>query len=218
MNKQRMKILKEHEHITFGPYVAQMKADQNFCQRLLETGKTLTRPYNDYLIGQIEKELQFDLKKDLWIERELETYTNTWIDGYKRFSGDNSLNPFYKLDSLWINFQKAGEYNPTHIHTGCTLSFIIYLEVPQEMLDEWKVPLKTLGTSPGCTILTYGEDQNGVVTQRLIKPSKDILLMFPASLRHAVPHFNSKNVTRTTVSGNISFLGNAPNVKPKQAK
>jgi len=213
-----MKILKEHQHVTFGPYVAQMKPDPDFCKRLLETGKTLTKPYNDHLAGQIEKELQFDLKKDLWIAKELETYTNTWIDGYKRFSGDASFNPLYKLDSLWINFQKAGEYNPAHVHTGCTLSFIIYLEVPQEMLDEWKTPLKTRGTPPGCTMFTYGEDQNGVVTQRLIKPSKDILLMFPASLRHAVPHFSSKNVTRTTVSGNITFQTNLPAVKPKQAK
>lgn len=200
-----MKILKEHQHITFGPYLAQMKMEKDFCKRLLETGKTLTKPYNNQLAGQIEKEFEFDLKKDTWIEKELEIYVNTWIDGYQRFSGDSTFDPLYRLASLWINFQKAGEYNPAHVHTGCNLTFIIYLEVPQVMLDEWKNPGKTRGAPPGCTTFTYGEDQNGMVTQRLIKPRENVILMFPAMVRHSVPHFTSKNVTRISVSGNIVF-------------
>ena len=34
---------------------------------------------------------------------------------------------------------------------------------------------------------------------------KNTIMIFPADLRHFVMHFNS-NVTRTSVSGNISFL------------
>ena len=90
---------------------------------------------------------------------------------------------------------------PIHTHPNCNISFILFLEVPKEMLAEKRV---TKGLPPGFTGFLYGEDVYGAVTNRIIKPEENVLYMFPSNLRHCVAHFNSK-VTRTSVSGNVIF-------------
>ena len=197
-----MKIITNHKHVPFGPYVAKMNPDSDFCKRLLELGKTLTTRHNKYLAGAIEHEYSYDLKKHPWIEEGFKVCVNTWITGFRSFCGDMKFDPKYKLEPLWINFQKAGEYNPVHTHPHCDLSMILFLEIPKEMLDETR-PAR--GAPPGSTGLLYGEDAPGFITHRLIKPEKNVLYMFPSNLRHYVAHFNSK-VTRTSVSGNITFF------------
>jgi len=196
-----MKILAEPKHVPFGPYLSQMHVDDDFCTRLLEVGRTLTKKHTQYLAGNIDEEYVFDLKKDSWIEEEFKVAINTWIAGFRQFSGDRKFQPSYKLHPLWINFQKAGEYNPIHTHPNCNLSMILFLEVPKEMLEEKRT---TKGAAPGHTGFMYGEDAYGFITHRIIKPEKNVLYMFPSGLRHYVSHFNSK-VTRTSVSGNIMF-------------
>ena len=196
-----MKIIANHTHIPFGPYVAKMNADPNFCKRLLRLGKTLTTKHNEHLAGAIEHEYSYDLKKDSWIEEEFKVCVNTWITGFKAFAGDVDFNPKYKLDTLWINFQKAKEYNPVHTHPNCSVSMILFLEIPKEMIEEPQAPR---AIPPGYTGFLYGEDVGGFITHRLIKPENNMLYMFPSNLRHYVAHFNSK-VTRTSVSGNIKF-------------
>ena len=38
---------------------------------------------------------------------------------------------------LWINYQQMNEYNPPHNHRG-DLSFVIYLQVPEEIANEYR--------------------------------------------------------------------------------
>ena len=82
-----MKIITNHEYIPFGPYLAKMEIDLKFCKRLLEVGKTLTKKYNTELAGKIDGEYIYDLKKHPWIEPEIKVCVNTWISGWRKFSG-----------------------------------------------------------------------------------------------------------------------------------
>jgi len=206
-----MKIISNHEYISFGPYLAKMDVDLEFCTRLLKLGKTLTKMKQ--LIDPTTKQAQdaenmkvaylYDLEKNPWIEEEVKVWVNTWIGGYKQFSENPNFELKFKLNSLWINVQNAGEYNPVHIHPGSTLSFVLYLEVPEEMLKEKG---DTRGISPGYTGFMYGEHSDFFwgVSHRSIRPKVGGLLIFPSNLRHYASHFNSK-VIRTSVSGNITF-------------
>ena len=211
------KILTSHEYIPFGPYLARMEVDLKFCKRLLAVGKTLTKKHNSHLAGKIEDEFLFDLKKHPWIEEEFKVCVNTWVDGFQRFSGNPDFKPQFKLDPLWINFQKAEEYNPLHVHPGCNLSFVLYLEVPEAMLNEKHV---IRGIPPGFTGFWYGEhsDLFCLVSHRVVKPKVGTLIMFPSILKHYASHFHSK-VTRTSVSGNITFTyvpGNMESIPKKK--
>ena len=197
-------VLREHKYHHFGPYLAEMPVDPTYCAKLLKMGKKLKKSHRKNLAGQIEHEYLYPIGAHPWIFDELQIYINTWIEGWKRFSGKSSFNPRYQLTQMWINRMKAKEYNPVHLHPHCNLSFVLWLEVPQPMLDEAKKN-KTSAANPGDTCFLYGENTWSVVSEKHFAPKVNTLMMFPSDLRHSVMHFNSK-VTRTSVSGNIRFV------------
>jgi len=197
-------VLREHKYHHFGPYLAEMPVNPDYCAKLLKLGKKLKKSHRKSLAGQIEHEYIYDLQKDPWIFNEFQIYVNTWIEGWKRFANRPNFNPKYQMTQMWINRMKAKEYNPIHIHVNCDLSFNLWLEVPQRMLDEAKKN-ETNAANPGDTCFLYGEDNAYALSEKQFSPRVNTLVMFPSDLRHTVMHFNSK-VTRTSVAGNIKFL------------
>ena len=114
-------------------------------------------------------------------------------------------NNFKKTGMLTPNeFMKAGDYNPPHTH-GADFSFVLYLDIPEDMLDEEK-KYKGVGTGPGAIAFYYGEWQKLVRTEHHFMPEKGMMFIFPGKLRHSVPPFKSPG-TRVSVSGNIELLG-----------
>ena len=100
-----------------------------------------------------------------------------------------------------INFQKAKEHNPPHIHPGADVSFALHLNAPLEMIGEKQ---DTTGIAPGRLSFLYGEERPHTIAERSFTPEKNVMLMFPANLRHYVASFNS-DVERISVAGNIKF-------------
>jgi len=197
-------VLREHKYHHFGPYLAEMPVNPDYCAKLLKLGKKLKKSHRKNLAGQIHHEYLYPIETEPWIFNEFQIYVNTWIEGFKKFANKPNFNPKYQLIQMWINRMKAKEYNPIHVHTNCNLSFIIWLEVPQRMLKEAKKN-ETNASNPGTTCFLYGEDKWSVVTEKHFTPRVNTLMLFPADLRHSVMHFNS-NVTRTSVAGNIKFV------------
>ena len=197
-------VLQQHRYHQFGPYLAEMPVDPGYCARLLKLGKKLKKSYRKSLAGQIEHEYVYDLQKDPWVFYDLKIYINTWIDGWKRFADKSNFNPKYQLIQIWINRMRAKEYNPAHVHTHCDLSFVLWLEVPQRMLNEAKKN-KTNAANPGNICFLYGEESSYALCEKQFAPKVNTLMIFPANLRHHVMHFNSKG-TRTSVAGNIKFI------------
>ena len=197
-------VLQQHKYHIFGPYLAEMEVDPNYCAKLLKLGKKLKKSHRQNLVGQIEHEYLYPLETEPWIFNQFQIYIDTWIAGWRQFSGRLNFNPKYQLTHVWINRMKAKEYNPVHIHTNCDLSFVLWLEIPQRMLKEAKKN-ETNACNPGELTFFYGEDHKDVVSQRHFVPKVNTLMIFSADLRHSVMHFNSK-VTRTSVAGNIKFV------------
>jgi len=197
-------LLPEHKCHYFGPYLAEMPVDPNYCAKLLKLGKKLKKSHRSKLAGQIEHEYLYPIGAHPWIFDELQIYINTWIAGWKRFSGRPNFNPRYQLIQMWINRMRAKEYNPVHVHTLCSLSFVLFLEVPQRMLDEAKKNT-TSAANPGDICFLYGEDKWNAVAEKHFAPKVNTIMIFPGDLRHSVMHFNSE-VIRTSVSGNIKFV------------
>ena len=199
-------VLPEHKYYHFGPYLAEMPVDPVYCAKLLKLGKKLKKSHRSNLAGQIHHEYLYPIETEQWIFNEFQIYVNTWIEGWKRFSNRPTFNPKYQLTQMWINRMKAKEYNPTHVHTHCDLSFVLFLEVPQRMLDEAKrKPPTNVGAKPGDLCFLYGEESLYILCEKKFTPQVNTLMIFPATLRHQVMHFNSK-VIRTSVAGNIKFV------------
>ena len=197
-------VLREHKYHHFGPYLAEMPVNPDYCARLLKLGKKLKESHRSKLAGQIHHEYVYPIETEPWIFNEFQIYINTWIEGWKRFSNKPEFNPKYRLEQMWINRMRAKEYNPIHVHTHCDLSFVLFLEVPQRMLNEAKKN-ETNAANPGDTCFLYGEDSAYVICEKQFMPKVNTLMIFPASLRHSVMHFNSK-VIRTSVAGNVKFV------------
>ena len=195
--------------VALGPHIVITEASKELLDLLTEKGKQIRTPEHDYtskLAGRIEDEFLYenpDERLPPLFNSHIQNYIGSLPNGRTRDELDTLDTIVWDLDKMWINYQKAGEYNPPHNHTG-DLAFIIYLDIPKEISKEKAQD----SSSPGNLIFEYGERhfQNFISFNNScanITPMKGQVIIFPAWLSHHVYSFNSKNVERVSVSGNI---------------
>ena len=192
----------------WGPYILSSKINEGFAKNLLDAGKelTITSDNKKRLASRIDKVRSY--KDEPWISNGLLPYVNAWVEGWKKFSSRDFTPKNAQLTAVWINFQEAGEINPEHIHGDSDLSFVIYLEIPSEIILEYErfmYDRMHRGCPPGSIFFNYGEYNRFAVGGRNICPRENMLLMWPSYLRHGVSPFEA-NSTRISVAGNIVFL------------
>ena len=96
---------------------------------------------------------------------------------------------------------KKNEYNPPHDHSD-DLSFVIFLDIPEEIKQEQK-DYEGQSGGPGSLLFLYGEGNRQAITYQGIQPNNGDMFIFPAWVKHYVAPFYS-DVTRISVSGNVS--------------
>jgi len=178
----------------------------------------------DYLKTQIKNKNQLKNANTILVGHIKDEYhikvTNDYSNYICRCLYNNSITSFYLnkidilnkncpifLDKCWINFQKKHEFNPLHDHTGI-FSFIIFMQIPYKLKEEFKVYTDTNGQQTSCLSFVY-TDTNGNVTNKTCSVDESYLykmLIFPAKLKHMVYPFYTSDEERITVSGNVKFL------------
>jgi hypothetical protein len=114
------------------------------------------------------------------------------------------------LNSLWVNFQKKGEFQPVHHHAG-VFSFVIWMDIPYN----WKNDLKLSFTESNCedeivgsfNFLYSQSDSRSVRSHGIpMSPSMNgYCCFFPSDLCHQVYPFYTSDKERISISGNIVF-------------
>ena len=104
-----------------------------------------------------------------------------------------------KIDSIWVNEMKAGDYNPVHIHKGALftgLSSVMILKLPQDMGPELTRPdqpmngqLQILGSAAGQFVSADYSPQMKIGD----------FYVFPYDVRHVVYPFRNKKEKRRTL-------------------
>tara|TARA_Y100001951_G_scaffold97372_1_gene97036 strand:+ start:227 stop:709 length:483 start_codon:yes stop_codon:yes gene_type:complete len=118
-----------------------------------------------------------------------------WLPGHE-------ISKTYYMQGLWINYQKANEYNPPHHHTG-DLSFVTYLQVPDEIKEEHELSKgQRNNKGPGAINFDFGLEMPCSISSFAKLPLAGDIFIFPAWLNHHVNAFKS-DVERISVSGNI---------------
>ena len=149
--------------------------------------------YNSNLAGDIKDE--FNLSPDKIRRNLYQAIERSILSHLKNIVVDNS---HFKLNSLWVNYQRKNEYNPAHIHHGA-FSFVWYLDIPQEIRDEYKQQKSYEETKTRGLIQFTSLHTNEYI---ILNPQTDDFLLFRANHNHQVYPFYSDN-TRISVSGNI---------------
>tara|TARA_B100000482_G_C12496667_1_gene254874 strand:+ start:138 stop:776 length:639 start_codon:yes stop_codon:yes gene_type:complete len=117
---------------------------------------------------------------------------------------NNQDHPYF-LDTMWVNYQKETEFNPTHFHSGI-YSFVIWIKIPTDYEEQKKLDIAR-STSTAISNFSFyytnilGE---GVTFTYPMSPKMEgTMVFFPSKLYHQVfPFYNCKD-DRISISGNI---------------
>ena len=128
------------------------------------------------------------------------------IDSYRKKYGNyyDGGRPLVGMEfDWWVNYQKEGQYNPLHYHSGA-YSFVIWMKIPTES-DEQNLDSPS-GTRSNF-YFNYINATGGIekYEYRMSKKLEGCMLLFPSALNHIVYPFYNCSEDRVSVSGNVVF-------------
>tara|TARA_B100002019_G_scaffold292001_1_gene313795 strand:- start:1942 stop:2697 length:756 start_codon:yes stop_codon:yes gene_type:complete len=129
------------------------------------------------------------------------------IEGQTGYPADSIDVQHLGVDALWVNIQKAREYNPPHMHDGMW-SFVLYTQNDLSYEDAVNnhYDQQKGQQLAGSLELRYGENIWQNFTQFQHYPVVGDIIMFPSWLQHSVHQFYQEGVERISVAGNIKLL------------
>jgi len=165
--------------------------------------------------GQLENQFNIDLKI---LEQEemlgffLNVCRNYVIQAFCQAQPNNKEDILKEewltqINLMWINSQRDNEYFPTHIHTQCAISAVIYLKI-----SEYLPSRKTFGNifeDDGALEFSNNtsQDQIWALPDFRIQPQVGDFFIFPAAQQHQVYPFRTTDGKgeRRSVSFNANF-------------
>jgi hypothetical protein len=196
----------------WGPYLVKFKITEKEKLVLQSVGRQTTEDFRHQLAGIIKDEKLFNKKNTNWFMDYFSDYFKVYMEGLQKYNQQQLLKQVTELEvgKVWINYMKANEFNPPHIHSG-DLSFVIYLEIPEQLKKE-REEYKGTSAGPGAIQFTYGEANptnkpSCFATHHAFVPEEGDFFIFPANLQHCVFPFKCDG-TRTSVAGNIYYKFN----------
>ena len=158
----------------------------------------LSESHGQSLAGVIDKEVKVyksDMEKagvDQLIESCIKSYVVHCAKNHGMFRDDYTFESM--INSAWIVSQYENEYNPAHSHTGCDISAVIYLKVPDVKGRRNLESKKGKQDNDGDITFIHSAMGNrnfdvfekGIMT---IQPTSGLLVMFPSYLLHTVYPF-----------------------------
>mgnify|MGYP002152609762 CR=1 FL=1 len=151
------------------------------------------------LAGVIQEEYTIDNEK---FSQLISRYLHTYSAAFQAFFHQDVIGG-YDINAVWVNYMSAGEGNPIHIHEGCDLSSVLYIDMPKALQEEQK-NFKGNGAGPGGITFYNQPNVPGYIASNVFRPETGDFFMFPALLPHSVGPYTSK-CERISISANFSF-------------
>ena len=206
---------KEDFFTPFGPGMAKLKLSDSYVNRMNDIINKQERPLKDFsdnLVGKVDQELLFDDEmKEMFLDE-----TRTFIGRYAQWMETRNSFGMRKLDQQknrygieyvagWVVRQYEDEYNPIHIHTGCRLSCVGYLSMPNDIDKEFEEDYKDHHPSNGHIQFIHGTPSHWSSTNFMVKPETGDFYLFPSDLFHCVYPFKTPG-ERRSFSVNLNFV------------
>ena len=173
---------------------------------------------NNILAGNISKSLFIKDKDDFFFNHILKgtsehLYYQQWKNHYEVVVSGIRPAPEFKLNKLWVNYQKQYEFNPPHSHGGM-FSFVVFMKIPTHWKEQHALPICSDSNTPCASNFCFllGTRNGGVelINFSLGPEDRGKMLFFPAWLCHEVFPFYGTEEERVTISGNIILVENNP--------
>ena len=207
--RQMSNISIPYEFYYWGPYLVKFKIKENERLKLLEVAKQNTEDFSHQLAGIIKDEKLFTKDNTNWFMDYFSKYFKAYMQGLFKYNQQRLLQTVseLKIGGVWVNYMKANEFNPPHIHAG-DLSFVMYLEIPKGLTKE-REEYRGTSAGPGAIQFDYGEADPSnrpacFATHHGFLPQEGDFFIFPANLQHCVFPFKCEG-TRTSVAGNVYY-------------
>jgi len=168
------------------------------------------KDYGDNLVGQIVEEPQvsneIQNKFPEWINfclSAVEEYCNLsqkqiCVAQPKLYKDYQKQQIMSKITTMWFVNQKPNEYNPAHVHTGCKVSSVVYLQTPKKQIKSIKKHHDTDGKIT--FINNCGTDLNFSIAQATFTPKAGDMYIFAANQQHMVWPYRSKDPHDSRIS------------------
>jgi len=125
----------------------------------------------------------------------LEEELTEHIKKYLKSVNFNDEQKQFRIVNSWINIYPTGSYVTEHLHNGCYLSAVLFLQTPEECGDFYLLdPLEYH------KINVIGEESN----QQRFKPEEGRFILFPSYLKHGSLPNESKD-DRIILSLNVKI-------------
>ena len=155
------------------------------------------------LIGHVDRSVLLSDTDDWFYNNILTDFLDEYAEQFFNLGNNSGITGQHKytLDSLWVNFQKQGEFNPIHTHGG-VYSFVIWMKIPTDYREQHKLFGETNGSHASDFGFVNGED---VTYYQLDSKMEGTILFFPSKMQHVVYPFYNCDEKRISISGNISL-------------
>ena len=187
----------------FGPQTASVILPNDAVDAMIKMSDDIiadekSKSHGQSLAGVIDKELKV-YKSDMdnaGVDQLLESCVKSYILHCAKQHGLYEEKYVFasEVNSAWIVSQYANEYNPLHNHTGCEMSGVIYLKVPdvKGRRNITSKKGKVEGDGDINFVHSAASQRNHDIFEKglvQITPTPGLMLMFPSYLLHTVYPF-----------------------------
>ena len=186
----------------------EVKLDNTEIDFLWESIENRGQDWKPNLAGQIDSSYLISDKNNWFynntLERLCNAYSKTFYNVGEKLPTSNKH--LYYLDTMWVNYQKQTEFNPTHDHKG-VYSFVIWMQIPTEYNEQKENPIAKNSNSE--VVSNFSFDYRDILgqyryfTYEMSKEMEGKMLFFPSKLTHTVYPFYNCSEDRISISGNI---------------
>jgi len=182
----------------FGPAILKIKVPNDILHDLnqdcldISDNKKEKIDWSDQLAGRVEEE--YHITKDLLVKHAVwfNAVTSRYLFPDEKAFQENKGRFKVGIASGWYVRQYDGDFNPLHFHTGCQISTVGFLKLPDDIEEYWKEEDKDHNPFGGYLDFRYGTIGLNCPNNMKVKPKVGDFYMFPNWLDHQVYPFRSK--------------------------
>lgn len=164
------------------------------------------------LVGQLHASYSLEDENNYFFN----TIINPLIDRYHQSFGNYIVeksgfygNVNFSMKNWWVNYQKEGDFNPIHNHSGI-YSFVIWMKIPTEYENQNSSHRSKDSNTQVISDfhMTYINSLGDIDKyQYKMNPYMEgYMLFFPSKMHHVVYPFFNCNEDRISISGNIYII------------